>query len=100
MEMNFDHEREVLQRTKAELLARVAVIDSALAALGAQTNGTRRVLKVDGVAADGQAVRMARRPMSAKAKKAARDRMLAYWAGKRAEAKASAKGKAARAAAR
>lgn len=89
MELNFDNERAVLQQTRAELLARVAVIDSALTALGGDVG--RPTKAKGGKGDDPVPVRAGRKPMSAKAKKAARDRMLAYWAAKRAAAKPKAR---------
>lgn len=86
MDLNFDNERKLLTLKKTELLSGIAVIEEALAALdrGPRANGTS---KRGGSPAIGDPpVRAGRKPMSAKAKKAARDRMLAYWAGKRAEA--------------
>lgn len=82
MEMKFDTEREVLENTKTELLARVEAINHALEALGgSSTNGTpSKAKKVE------TGVTVGRKPMSPKAKKAARERMLAYWANKRREA--------------
>lgn len=77
MELSFDDERALLQAKRTELMAGVAVIDAALAALGTTTipnNGDRR--GPEGVTAG-------RRPMSAKARKAASARMKAYWAAKR-----------------
>lgn len=88
MDMNFEQERALLQQKRGELVEGLASIDRALAALGVAGTGKRshKIEQVDGAGVNGAIVR-ARKPMSAKAKQAARQRMLAYWAAKRAEAK-------------
>lgn len=82
MELNFDEERAQLNAKRTELLAGVALIDTALATLANEAQPKTRSAKVGKPATP--AVRAGRKPMSSKALKAARDRMLAYWAGKRA----------------
>ena len=87
MDVNFDSERTLLQTRRAELQAALAVLQKALNALN---NGAEPKAPKD------TPVRAGRRPMSAAARKAARLRMLKYWADKRAEAKPKARTKAAR----
>jgi hypothetical protein len=89
MELNFDEERERLQAVRTELLSRVSTIDSALEALAAVNGslvGAKPPVK-KGVGATLVASAPGRRPMSAKARKAASLRMKQYWAERRKAAK-------------
>jgi hypothetical protein len=86
MDLNFDRERALLQQKKAELAKELTHIDQVLTALNSGRSKGRKAVQVDNVAVDGAIVHT-RRPMSPKAKQAARQRMLAYWAAKRAAAK-------------
>lgn len=83
MELNLDEERERLMAVRTELMNRVTVLDQAMAAL-AGSNGAAPTRQAD-------ATPTGRRPMSAKAREAARRRMKAYWANKRREMKGKSK---------
>jgi hypothetical protein len=76
MNLNFDSEREQLQAKRTELLAGVAVIDDALKVLAQGAAGSNGATAAVGI-------RAGRKPMSAKAKRAASLRMKAYWANRR-----------------
>ena len=89
MELNFDNERTLLTTKREELQAALVAIQTALVALNGHAAPKAAPEKAT-------AIRMGRRPMSAKAKQAARQRMLTYWANKRAETKPKARTKAAR----
>lgn len=88
MDLKLDEERAVLEKMRADVMARVtAGFDNALASLDRIETG-----KGNGAAAQttgNGGVSTGRRPMSAKNREAARKRMKKYWADKRRAARAS-----------